>query len=734
MIEQVKKGIATLLTLSFLIFVPTFVMAQSDNTLTKSEVVEVKGYQFSLDNASRIKIDLKDPIKYSGTPVYFHVNLEGAKWLNTINMSSSPSYFSGATFKKTSDTELEVKISNSLISGVYYIPLLTELTGGKAEVSIDGEETEVSNMSATSFAVTSEQKAVVSTGDVAAVREEGIVTNIKIDEIIKGALVNSTRAEDRTIKLTLLNSNYEFENEKPVIQTSGGFSDMTTRVYNQNSSNNYDISQISASYGKISSGQVDKSTLIISLPEKKDVTSPGKLNITELKVKAKSKEIKSSKIEIQVSGPNVQEKIITAAEIKDYGVKVINTLSTPVQIKVGSKNAISFSIKENVIDSMIAGKTVQVTLNQAYFAADKKAGISNMSIGNIKLNKQDITKQVTLNSEYKNDFLIGFNFDVPKSIDTSKLNEIQFNDVQVYAPKGAQGDVKLSVNISGLQEQASAVVATIKPVTSVTIEPIRLKVGFKDQVGGKIIITETDKDMIQEGVIELEIEEEKGITYSKEPVVTVVSGDIKIGSVRYDGIKPNMLKIEVLRTSTKGSSIEIKNFVVTTDQMVPDGAYKLIVKGSAIAPDTTLGAIEYANFMTIGEIQVPTVPTSKTISKFIIDSQVYNVNGENRNMDAKAYIESGRTMVPLRYVADAIGITGKDITYINKIITIKTPQQKITLYDNQSIVRVNDQDMLIDGKVVTKVGRTYIPIAEIAKLLDIKVTWNAETKTAVFEQ
>jgi hypothetical protein len=417
----------------------------------------------------------------------------------------------------------------------------------------------------------------------------------------------------------------------------------------------------------------------------------------------------------------------------------VNKLSSPVAIKMGSKGTIDFSIKENVVESMLEGKTVQVTLDKGYFAADKNAGISDLSIKNIKLNKGDITKQLSVSAIQKDGYLTGFSFDVPKSIDEDELNEIQFEGVTVYAPSNASGNVKLLVNIAGIKEAGAATVASIKEVTEMTLEPIRLKVGVKDQKGGRLVITETDKDMIQAGIIELEIEAESGITFPDKPEVTVIEGDIKLGDVRYDGVKPNMLKIEVLRTSRNASRIEIKNFTVTADGTVPDGSYMLTVKGSALTPDTGVGALEYKNFMIVGnpsvEIAEP-IPaeSSKSISKFVIDSEVYDVNGEKRMMDAKAYLEGGRTMVPLKYVADAVGITGKAINFDKGVITIQSAKKVITLYDGQNTAKVDNQEMVINGKVIVKQGRTYVPVAEIARLLDIKVVWNANTKTAVFEK
>ena len=720
MMNRCKGIVAKLLLLGVLMLIPSLAMAQSDNTLTKNTIVEAKGYRFTLEDTNRLKINLNDPIVYTGEPAFFYVNLQGAKWLDTINMSTPPQ-FPAATFEKISDTKLEVKINSSISRSTYYIPLLTELTGGEAKVSIYGGATEISDMPFTTFAVTSDQKAVVSTGDIVAVREEGVVTSIKIDEIIKGSLTESARAENRTITLTLLNPNYEFANDKPVVTPSRGY---------------YDMLGISTNYASFGN-QTDKEVIRIQLPGKTDNLSKGSLNITQLKVKTKSRELKLGEIQIKVSGSGLQDRVVTVAEILDYGVTISNRLSAPAKVKVGSKNDISFSIKESVLHSMILGRKVEVVLDKGYFAPDERTSITDFKVESIKLNNQDITSQVPVSGIHKEGFLVGFSFDIPTGIDVAKLNEIQFNNVRMYAPNGTSGDVKVLVEVVGIKEKASVVVAEIKPVSTVNIEPFKLKVAVKDQVGGKIIITETDKDMIQRGTIELEIEKQPGISFPKEPTVTVIQGDIRLGSVRYDGVSPNILKIEVLRTSTHASSIQIQNFVVTTDGTVPDGSYAVTVKGSAIAPDIAAGALKYNNFMMVGEHEVgvvPVTPTEKVISQFIIGSAVYDVDGEKRNMDAKAYLEEGRTMVPIRYVADAIGITSKDIKFVNNVITILTPGKTITLYNGQNVAKINNDELLISGKVIIKEGRTYVPVAEIARLLGIKVTWDPITKTAIFEK
>ncbi len=120
-------------------------------------------------------------------------------------------------------------------------------------------------------------------------------------------------------------------------------------------------------------------------------------------------------------------------------------------------------------------------------------------------------------------------------------------------------------------------------------------------------------------------------------------------------------------------------------------------------------------------------------ASFKIGSREYKVNGTSKTMDATPYIQNGYTMIPIRYVADALGIESKDIKANRGVITINAGGKTLTLTNNSTKVTVNDKVINMATKVIIKNGRTYVPVGEIGRLLDVKVSWNNNTKTATFK-
>ncbi|MEK8131102.1 stalk domain-containing protein [Paenibacillus filicis] len=97
------------------------------------------------------------------------------------------------------------------------------------------------------------------------------------------------------------------------------------------------------------------------------------------------------------------------------------------------------------------------------------------------------------------------------------------------------------------------------------------------------------------------------------------------------------------------------------------------------------------------------------------------------------FIENGRTMVPLRALADAFAFE----------VDWEASEQKITLTrEGKSIVmQIGKAEMQVDGKKVQleeavpliKGGVTFLPVRQIAEILGIEVEWDGETRTAKFK-
>ncbi|MGG3283240.1 copper amine oxidase N-terminal domain-containing protein [Paenibacillus solani] len=99
---------------------------------------------------------------------------------------------------------------------------------------------------------------------------------------------------------------------------------------------------------------------------------------------------------------------------------------------------------------------------------------------------------------------------------------------------------------------------------------------------------------------------------------------------------------------------------------------------------------------------------------------------------AEPFIENGRTMIPLRALADGFGFE----------VTWKPSEQKIVLEKgNQTIILfIGQSEMQVDGKKVAlenavpmiKNGVTFLPVRQLAEVLGVKVNWDNKTRTATF--
>lgn len=593
----------------------------------------------------------------------------------------------------------------------------------------------VPTMAATYSAIylTDEAEVKVVTGAVPKIEKEGTLAPITINERYSSTLTTSKSEADRTITLSLKGTRYSFATENPKITYMGGFRNMEA---------------IDVSYGK-TNGKEDPQILKLILPYDKSIKQAGGFQITNLKVVADS--VKEGKLELQISGALEEVTDIVVAEVKSYGAKLEVVGNNLENVIAGDTSRFSFSLTEGMPDSLVPGRSIEFTLNKGYFYTDEK---NEVCMGTILLNGRDISNKVKINSiEDENGRVIGFEFIVPE-LDTTESNTITFNNVLIYADMTHKGEVVLNMEGRGVDKGDSLVIGEIKAPVTTKVEGFKAKVGVKGQIGGNVIISETSKGMFEKGYITLEIEAQDGINFRSEPDVEVIEGNLKVSVVGWDKENPNLLKLRVTQKSTQASTIEISNFKVNVSDIVPDGTYSLKIGGSAISPEGE-GILEFKNFLTTKYEAFEDYNTNsnisnnngnnnsnsgnnnhisskKTITKFTLGSSTYTINEENYVMDGMPYVENGRTMVPLRYAVAAAGVNPDDVEFSKGIITIPASKLiKMTLGSNTVTVDGKESTMVTAAKSVN--GRTYIPISEIAKILDLTVGWDKDTKTATFE-
>ena len=149
---------------------------------------------------------------------------------------------------------------------------------------------------------------------------------------------------------------------------------------------------------------------------------------------------------------------------------------------------------------------------------------------------------------------------------------------------------------------------------------------------------------------------------------------------------------------------------------------------------------------------MPTLAAAPQPVKFTIGNNYYFKGDQKVNMDAATFMDSGRTYVPVRYLADALGLTS-DWKQANQEVDLtesfsagadpKTGaplQMKDTLcfFINQKYMRYqgghNGQVTVnkkydIDVAPVIKEGRTYLPARYVAENFDYDVSWDTSTQT-----
>lgn len=106
------------------------------------------------------------------------------------------------------------------------------------------------------------------------------------------------------------------------------------------------------------------------------------------------------------------------------------------------------------------------------------------------------------------------------------------------------------------------------------------------------------------------------------------------------------------------------------------------------------------------------------------------LNGEYLSFEASPEITNGRTMVPLRFLAEKLGAQVIWFSGVN-IILIKRAGHTVRLSPGDKTAYCDSQAYALDCAPYIKDGRTMVPLRFIADCLDCKVKWDEKTSTAV---
>jgi len=106
------------------------------------------------------------------------------------------------------------------------------------------------------------------------------------------------------------------------------------------------------------------------------------------------------------------------------------------------------------------------------------------------------------------------------------------------------------------------------------------------------------------------------------------------------------------------------------------------------------------------------------------------VDGKIINFDVEPYIDNGRTMVPIRFISEALGAK-VDWNDTYKLVTITLGDMKVEQKIGKTVAIVNGQEVNFDVPAVIKNGRTMVPVRFVSEALEANVEWEATTRTVI---
>lgn len=377
-------------------------------------------------------------------------------------------------------------------------------------------------------------------------------------------------------------------------------------------------------------------------------------------------------------------------------------------------------------------------------------------------------------------------------LNENEASEIEF-ELYVVADPTFTGDVTVTAAGAGLEADMLTPITVGKFVSPVTIESAITKanMGYQAIETADIKITENAIGALtEEKNVEIKIDSlygENELGFADDDTKLEVSGEVEVKNFK---VTDGVIKFNVETESyANPATITISDVKVGTTRSIPYGAYDLVVAGDAVVNNYTedvdvnypiegnladpqdfyednkdnnkASAIDGFDMFDVNEgfefkgyltIATDTGTLDQEVRVTIGESSM-KVDGEDVAMDAAAYIQtsSNSTMVPLRFVSIALGVDSENVASADessKVLWDGTTKTASILYaagNGQKIVQfqAGSPIMTIDGAAITMEngvvaeivdGRMYVPFRALGQALGVPVTWDADTRTAIYNE
>lgn len=453
-------------------------------------------------------------------------------------------------------------------------------------------------------------------------------------------------------------------------------------------------------------------------------------------------DVKEGDIVAKISGDtdtNVSEAVV--GKYGDYEASV-SAKDTPTLFAGKDEQKIGdIVIKEDVEGTLIQNRTVTLTLpagarwQPVYDVLTDDDDTNDNSPADL----DDFDKENNLQLDFvgftgTDDRTAKFVVNAPSNDDDT---EITLEDVEVALDAEFSGDLEIEVGGSAGLTGTVKVAEVVKPITASAEQAKNVVIGLSNQDAADFTFEEKVAGALEDDktvVLDLPA----GVIFVGTPNVEVTKGDLKISNVRrING--DNAVAIDVDAESSEPSTVKVSGIKLKLDRTVAEGDIALKVQGNAAVETNVLD--EWSNSDTaakavIAKVATPAPEDQKATASFVIGSTSYTVNGVAKTLDVAPFEQDGRTYLPVRYVADALGVASDNIMYnpADQSVIIIKGDRVIKLQIGSNVMTVNGVSFTMDVPALEKNGRTMLPIRFVAQALGAAVDYDAATQTVTVKQ
>ena len=718
-IKSRKLFAIIVMTAMILTLLPMTAFAATDNSIDRVPSV-APDHTFTAGTAPILRIAEKNEGDMTTTQT-FRLSLTNAEWaadptrLKTEAEQLPKVNAQNILIKELSKTLLEVSFNpKANEKTVFRLPLITKMKGaGEATVSVESWDSVISS-GTYPFANATSGATIASISKVETfARSTKAFGTILIDEANAGTL---SAENNKEIRIKLDPKFKWIITDDAKVSFSGRLSPNSALVGNIAGDGERELI---VKYNAVPAGDKRGSIIIEGLQIRAERDAP------------------YGDVYADISGTEITNQELLVAKYISYSAEAsVEEVKDVVAGRHNNKTA-KITIEENLAGALIAGRELSVVLPDWV----KVTKLTNKGSSNVDFNP---TKESSKNAFY---------FEVKKTNVNTKSKYVFELELSVEADK--TGEIVAEFFGAGMEKQEVVIANAVAPVT-VEINPTDLRIGLQNQEAPDIIITENARDRIDgDGDLFPDAEGNKeyltiglpvGFEFTSPPTVEVIDGNLELAPLAFS---PSTISLRVKSNSTKPSTIKISNIKLTVNRSVPEGDFDVQVGGGAIVKNHNKDATSSTEGLfnkgwvvktLLGTVITPAPGEIHATTTFTIGSTTYTVVeaavAVEKTMDVAPYIKDGRTYLPVRFVADALGVTEDNIIWdpVNATVTIFKGDRIAQMTIGSKILLVNGVQLTMDAAPEIVSGRTMLPVRWMAQALGATIEWDAETQQVTVTQ